>query len=106
MANALPIGFDSDSYDNNNSTYISAFFKNGQDFIGQTNFLQIKQTLENTIHIDLINNSFKKCQSIFPNLSYEYYTNQLSFAKEQLNMILLIPRTKYGKATQTTKTRI
>lgn len=86
LANALPISFDSNSYDTNNSQYISAIFKNGQDFIGQTNFSQVQQTIQTTTHIDLINNNLQTCQNLFPNLTSQQYHNLLSFATNQLNI--------------------
>jgi hypothetical protein len=84
LAKSLPISFDSDKYDNTNSNYISAVFKNGQDFIGQTNWEETKKFIKGNTNIDLLNNDFQACQNIFPELTLDNYNNQFDFAQTQI----------------------
>lgn len=84
LSKALLIDFNEHDYEQNNKHYLSAYFKHGLDYIGQSNFIELQTILRNNTHIDLLNNTFETIQKVFPLFTFEQYTNQKAFVKDQL----------------------
>ena len=72
-------------YDRDKKTYLSAVFRNGQDFLGQLSWDEVCALPAIFPHaVELLSNTFEACRAILPNLRKEQYLHFRKFAKKQL----------------------
>ena len=79
-------GFDIDTYHTENRHYLSAFFKNGTDYIGASTSQEINNLISKKNSINLLTNTYQSCYEVFNQLTKEEYDRLTSFANEQLNV--------------------
>lgn len=80
LKNALPISYKEDS----NNEYLGVIFINGRDYLGQNNYENISQFIENNKMIDIFSTCYTDCSYILKNLTEEEYNDFLNFSKNQL----------------------
>lgn len=80
LERALPLTI----YDKNTCDYLGAFFENGMDYIAAQTWESIQETLNESVHVNLLESSYESCLAVFPTLTREQYERQLAFSKRQL----------------------
>lgn len=80
LARALPLS----AYDKDKCDYLGAFFENGMDYISAQTRESIQETLNESVHVNLLKSSYESCLTVFPTLTREQHERQLTFSKRQL----------------------
>lgn len=80
LERAIPLS----TYDKNTCEYLGAFFENGMDYIAAQTKESIQETLNESVHVNLLESSYESCMAIFPTLTREQHERQLTFSKRQL----------------------
>ena len=81
LAMSLPI-----SYNRNNGDYVLVIFENGHDYLCQSTYNNIIETINKYNMVDIDNNEWSYIKSQLPLLEKEEYINSLRFAKEQIKI--------------------
>ena len=82
LANALPISYKEDD----KNTYLGALFINGQDYVGQTNHIDIIDNINTNNMTNILINNYNTVHDKLKNLDKLEFNNFVSFAKKQLHM--------------------
>ena len=80
LAQALPLSI----YDKNTCDYLGAIFENGMDYISAQTWESIQETLNESVHVNLLDSRYDTCLALFPSLTREQYDRQLAFSRRQL----------------------
>ncbi len=80
LERALPISYVEDKHNN----YFNALFVNGKDYIGQNNYENIVESINNENMVNILTKEYDEVVTELKELKVSEFNNYVSFAKEQL----------------------
>ncbi len=87
LKRALPLSYVDPGEDSQNSkNYFNAIFVNGRDYLGQTTLKEVITNIKDKNMVNILTNDYEKVSLKLPNLTQEYFNNQVHFSQEQLEI--------------------
>lgn len=80
LERALPLSYVADQH----NTYLNALFVNGTDYIGQNNYENIVERINNDKMINILTREYSEVVSELKDLKVSDFNDYVSFAREQL----------------------